>query len=374
MLQRAACASIALSVFSGCSTMYVYRPQPAETQSIKYVQGVGTMTAREADHELYMYATYKMQGPSYPTFTIGYANNSAAPVNFSTANVKAYFRGVPVPIYTYPERIEEINTEKTGKKVALAILGGLAAGAAAYGASHQTYRSNYSGYVRSGRHFTSFSGSSTLRVYDPMSGILAGAAVGGATALGIRQLDYDAANQELAANSILQENTVEPQRLVSGELILRDCCDLHARSEDTIRFEVSVNSKVHVFEFARVPPGAPMPAARTAPVVTAPSTATAERIAVVAPVSSAVVQASTKPPTPETPAGAAAAPTKPALVYVGGQESFQVERLARSGGCNAEPKAQLTAKGPGFEAYTVACTSGDAWQVRCDMGQCRVLR
>jgi hypothetical protein len=367
--------------------MYVYRPQPAETQSIRYVQGVGTMTAREPDHELYMYARYKMQGPSYPTFTIGYANNSAAPVNFSTDNVKAYFRGAPVPIYTYAERIEEINTEKTGKKVGLAILGGLAAGAAAYGASHQTYRSNYSGVVSSGRHFTTFSGSSTLRVYDPMSGILAGAAVGGATALGFRQLDLDAANQELAANSILQENTVDPQRVVSGELILRNCCDLHVRSEDTIRFEISVNSKVHVFEFSRVPPGSPMPASRTATSVTTASAAPSAGVMVVPPVSSSVVETSAAKATPPAPAPVAPVPTpappaaaadraapKPAPVYAGGQESFSVERLARNGGCSADPKVQLTAKGPGFEAYSVACTNGDAIQVRCDMGQCRVLR
>jgi hypothetical protein len=61
--------------------------------------------------------------------------------------------------------------------IALAIVGGLAAGAAPYGASRQTYRSNYSGYVAGPRGVTSFAGTNTVPVYDPLAGILAGAAV-----------------------------------------------------------------------------------------------------------------------------------------------------------------------------------------------------
>jgi predicted Zn-dependent protease len=57
-----------------------------------------------------------------------------------------------------------------------------------------------------------------------------------------------------------------------------------------------------------------------------------------------------------------------------GQESYTVERMARSEGCHSTPRAVLTAKGAGFETYTVACSSGEVWSVRCDFGQCRVLK
>jgi len=57
-----------------------------------------------------------------------------------------------------------------------------------------------------------------------------------------------------------------------------------------------------------------------------------------------------------------------------GQEVFTVEKMARNEKCNANPKAVLTAKGSGFETYTVACASGEVWSVRCDFGQCRVLK
>ena len=196
-----------------------------------------------------------MQEMKGPTFTIGYANNTDAPVNFSTENIKAYFRGELVQVYTYTEKIAEIQSEKRGKQVLLAIAGGLAAGAAAYSASRQTYTNNYSGYVQSRGRVTAFAGSNTVRVYDPMSGILVGAAVGGATGLGIQQLEYNAQNQEQSAGSILQENTIDSRQMVVGNLILKDCCDPFSKPNETIRFEVTVNGKVSVFEFARITGG-----------------------------------------------------------------------------------------------------------------------
>jgi hypothetical protein len=36
--------------------------------------------------------------------------------------------------------------------------------------------------------------------------------------------------------------------------------------------------------------------------------------------------------------------------------------------------ASLAAKGPGFETYSVACANGDALAIRCEFGNCRVLR
>ena len=244
-------AAVAVAT-SGCSTMVTYSGKAnAPIQTIKYTQGVGSVIEKNEVQEIFMYPTFKMQGTAMPTFTIGYANNAGEPVNFTTDNVKAFFRGQPVPIYTYTERVAEIRSEKQSQQVALAIVGGLAAGAAAYGASNRTYRSNYNGYVAGRGGVTTFAGANTVRVYDPLAGIVAGAAVGGATGLGIQQLEFNAQNQEQAANSILQANTVDPLHMVSGELILKGCCDPYAQANDTIRFEITANGKTSVFKFER---------------------------------------------------------------------------------------------------------------------------
>lgn len=90
-----------------------------------------------------------------------------------------------------------------------------------------------------------------MRVYDPASGILAGAAVGGATAVGINQIEYNAQSKQEAALAILQANTVDPLQMVSGALILKGCCDSFANKNDVVRFEVTVSGKTSIFEFNR---------------------------------------------------------------------------------------------------------------------------
>ena len=251
---RRICCVVSLAIFaSGCTTMVTYAPRPSQdtAQTLKYTQGVGTLAEKDETRELFVYPRFKAQGPAQPTFTIGYANNTAEPVNFSPANVKAFFRGAPIQIYTFDERIAEIRAEKQGKQIALAIIGGLAAAGAAYGASRQTYRSNYSGYSAGPRGVRSFAGSETVRVRDPLAGVVAGAAVGGATVLGIQQIEYSADNQERSAESILELNTVEPQQMVTGDLILKNCCDAQPGPNDVVRLEVTTNDKTSVFEFVR---------------------------------------------------------------------------------------------------------------------------
>ena len=252
-LLKSVTALMALTfALTGCKTMVSYAPSvKGPTQTLKFTQGVGTLTQKTETDEIFMYPTFRMQDTTDPTFTIGYANNSGQSINFDVSNVKAYFRGQPVPIYTYTQKVAEIESEKRGQQIALAIVGGLAAGAAAYGASSRTYTSSYSGYASNRFRTTTFSGYNTVRVYDPMSGILAGAAVGGATAVGISQIEYTAQSKQEAASAILQANTVDPLQMVSGALILKECCDPFAKKDDMVRFEVTVSGKTAVFEFNR---------------------------------------------------------------------------------------------------------------------------
>jgi hypothetical protein len=57
-----------------------------------------------------------------------------------------------------------------------------------------------------------------------------------------------------------------------------------------------------------------------------------------------------------------------------GEDAHTVEHLAEVRVCSASPRSTLTGKGPGMATYTVACNSGEIIAIRCDMGNCRVLR
>lgn len=57
-----------------------------------------------------------------------------------------------------------------------------------------------------------------------------------------------------------------------------------------------------------------------------------------------------------------------------GQYSYQTEHLVEAKSCSTAPHAILNGKGTGFESYTLSCDNGDVLAMRCDYGQCRVLK
>lgn len=64
------------------------------------------------------------------------------------------------------------------------------------------------------------------------------------------------------------------------------------------------------------------------------------------------------------------APKSPAI----GQDSRQVERMAKNASCSNDASGILLAKGPGYETYSVACTNGDVLMYRCEFRNCRALK
>jgi hypothetical protein len=56
-----------------------------------------------------------------------------------------------------------------------------------------------------------------------------------------------------------------------------------------------------------------------------------------------------------------------------GVDTYNAEKLAKNRACAAQPLASLTAKGPGFETYSVPCSNGNSIAIRCEFGKCRVL-
>lgn len=57
-----------------------------------------------------------------------------------------------------------------------------------------------------------------------------------------------------------------------------------------------------------------------------------------------------------------------------GKSSSAVEALVSRQSCSASPVARLSAAGPGYETYSVACSNGDTLTYRCEFGNCRQLR
>ncbi|WP_146162955.1 hypothetical protein [Variovorax sp. WS11] len=88
--------------------------------------------------------------------------------------------------------------------------------------------------------------------------------------------------------------------------------------------------------------------------------------------SSATLQAAPAPgPSPSAQSTPIPIPTA-STPLAAGKDTYNAEKLARSGSCNTQPRATMIATGPGFETYSVPCADGRVWQVRCEFGNCSV--
>lgn len=165
-------------------------------------------------------------------------------IDFAPAGIHAYLDDHECHVYLLEERIGEIRSAAKRKQIALAVIGGLAAGATAYGASHQT--TSYASYGAVGNH--QFWSSGTIQTYDPASGIFAGAAVGAVTGIGIHQIATAAGYQEETAQAIFQHSTIRPGTTVVGQVMLKAASSQYS----TLKLDVPVETARILFAFAKI--------------------------------------------------------------------------------------------------------------------------
>ena len=210
--------SALLLLLAGCATTQLASYVPVEGQVTTYNQGIGTITSSDDNVKLMMYPTFRYQSPDdIPTFTLMVENKTNHPFDFNPGKVTALLDGEECHIYTLEERVAEIRTDARNRQIALAIIGGIAAGAAAYNASHT--QTTYSSWGRVGN--SNFYSGGVINTYDPLAGMFAGAAVGGIAAVGIHQIDVAAGHEEQAAQAIFQRTTIAPGVTVIGQVMIR---------------------------------------------------------------------------------------------------------------------------------------------------------
>jgi hypothetical protein len=234
-----------LTLMSGCATqLTTYSPTPDQLATVVYDQGVGAITWETDEAVLTMYPTFRFQTPSdIPTFTLMVQNKTNHDIDFQPETIHAYFDEHECHVYTLEERIGEIRSSARKKQIALAVLGGLAAAGAGYAASHQT--ATVTSYGSVGRH--QYFNTSTIRVYDPASGILAGAAVGAATGVGIHQIGRSAGYEEQAAEGIFQHSTIHPGTTMIGQVMLKK----GSGDAGALRLDIPVATTRTTFNFAK---------------------------------------------------------------------------------------------------------------------------
>lgn len=228
---------------TGCATQLTSY-SPTANQTVVYDQGIGAVTAETDGVVLTVYPTFSYQSPSdIHTFTLMVQNKTSRNIDFDPESIHAYVDDHDCHVYTLQERVGEIRSAATRKKIALAVLGGVAAAGAGYAASHQT--TTYSGFATNG--YRSVWTSGTIQTYDPAAGILAGAAVGAVTGVGIHQIANAAGYQEQAAQAIFQHTTVRPGTTIVGQVMLRPASNHFG----AVRLDVPVDLAQLTFTFTK---------------------------------------------------------------------------------------------------------------------------
>jgi uncharacterized protein YceK len=236
-------ALLALMLLSGCATTLTSY-KPADTPGVTYNQGVGSIASESGDALLTIYPTFRYQSDAdLPTFTLMVRDNGSQSLDFDPESVRAFLDDRECHIYTLEERVGEIRRQKRRKQIALAIAGGLAAGASVYAASHST--TTYTGYGYVGHR--AFYTTGTIQTYDPVAGILAGAVVGAATGVGISQIENAAGYQEQAAQGIFQHSTIAAGSAVVGQIMLKP----DSPKFGTLKLKVSVGGELKTFTFVK---------------------------------------------------------------------------------------------------------------------------
>jgi hypothetical protein len=162
-------------------------------------------------------AARQFQAGGRPVFAVGIYNLSGRPIDFRVANVQVVQtvnqQTVEIKVFTF----EELATEERNRQVAMAIIGGLAAGANAYSASRAGYYNNTS---------TVSTPRGTYQVhttgYSPTANAIAqsnAAAQNEAMISGI--VDQGQQNMAALEQGVIKDNTLLPGEWYGGQLHLQ---------------------------------------------------------------------------------------------------------------------------------------------------------
>lgn len=188
----------------------VITPVTSETAKIRYVQGVPSVTVDDETGGVMVTPGPRQNGRQ--TFRIAIANDGTEPINFGVENIRATVGGVAVPVLTR-QRLEEMAKSRAAwSMVGMAMLGGLAAAAAASN-STRTYNSTtvtpYGVYR------------SQTRIYDPSSAALGTAASAAGTGVAIAAIDNRLQTTiENLREDIVQTTTVDSGTSYGGVIVL----------------------------------------------------------------------------------------------------------------------------------------------------------
>ena len=211
-----ACALCAL--VAGCASTETVQFRPKAQQQALMRDGQAALISRRKNSIVMIRpAARQFQAGGRPVFAVGIYNLSGQPIEFRMANVQVVQtinqQTVELKVFTF----EELATEERNRQIAVAIMGGLAAGANAYSASQ-------AGHYRNTTTVATPRGTYQVRTtgYSPTANAIAqsnAAAQNEAMISGI--VEQGQQNMAALEQGVIKDNTLLPGEWYGGQLHLQ---------------------------------------------------------------------------------------------------------------------------------------------------------
>jgi hypothetical protein len=237
----ALCAALGGCVTAGETLSF--RPSNPQQQAMMRDGQPALVSRQKSSLVLVRPAARQLQARGRPVFVVGINNFGKQPIDFRVEQVEAIQHVAGTDYSMQIVTFEMLAQEERNRQVAMAIIGGIAAGANAYGAS----RAGHGTYTTPGGRTGSF--------YSPTAAAIAqGNAAAQNEAMFAATIESGQRNMAALEQSVIKDNTLMPGEWYGGQLHIAPPTD-QAGGQKTYTITITVGQDRHVVAISQGPAG-----------------------------------------------------------------------------------------------------------------------
>jgi hypothetical protein len=237
----ALCAALGGCVSAGETLSF--RPSNPQQQAMMRDGQPALVSRQKSSLVLVRPAARQLQARGRPVFVVGINNFGKQPIDFRVEQVEAIQHVAGTDYSMQIVTFEMLAQEERNRQVAMAIMGGIAAGANAYGAS----RAGYGTYTTPSGRTGSF--------YSPTAAAIAqGNAAAQNEAIFAATVESGQRNMAALEQSVIKDNTLMPGEWYGGQLHIAPPTD-QAGGQKTYTIVITVGQDRHVVAISQGPVG-----------------------------------------------------------------------------------------------------------------------
>lgn len=246
IVSRAACIAAAFLVPNVASAeVPLLQPVQVGAETLRYDRGVPTLDLQMQQGSVQIRPLPMDHGSL--SFSVAVFNAGSAPANFGIENFSIQAENKFLAVFSVDQLIGKAKSRARWKQFGVAMLGGLAAGAAA--SQRDTYYSSF--HTPRASYFSTFSAPSAI-------GQIQATAIAAGTGYSIANIQNNLdQTREALGETVIQTTTLDPGQSYAGKVVLQKTAS--TKRPERISIIVNWNGEQYPFAFQQAKPGTPAP-------------------------------------------------------------------------------------------------------------------